>query len=421
MKKTLLAAALFAGFAGAAQADTTVTLYGVLDTGIEYIHASSKAGSYSAVGMEGGGVEAGSRLGVKGEEDLGGGNQAFFNAVMGFNLNDGSSLQTGRTFGREAVVGLQSNAWGKLQFGRGTSIANDLMSGTNYSTSFAQNPGYADPFGTGYGEMGLGNIASSLDTNRYDNMVGYVSPVFGGFQVGADYSFNTSDSWSGGNTTSPNAGLNPNNATPMGTRTRAFDLGATYNNGPLFLGLTYSQQNVPGWTLTNGTTAKNSTTTLTTAPAGSGSIRQVVFAGSYDFTVLRVYGAYVRGWNGLTGSASAWTPGGETPNSIANGTTFSSLLGGNLYSGMKQNAFMLAVSAPITANLKVMAEYQHQTLGGGAWAAGNGSAMNGVSAGAQYNLSKRTNVYAVAGYVNGAQNVSGQKETVVFAGINHSF
>ena len=406
MKKTLLAAALFAGFAGAAQADTTVTLYGVLDTGIEYINARSTSGSYSAVGLEGGGVEAGSRLGVKGQEDLGGGNQAFFNAVMGFNINDGGANQGGRIFGREAIVGLQNNSWGHLQIGRGTTIANDMMAGNNYS-NFASNPGYADPFGTGYGILGLGSIATSLDTNRYDNMIGYMSPVFGGFQVGADYSFNTADAASG-----TAAGYTAATTTPMGSRTRGFDLGATYNNGPLFLGLTYSQVNTAG-SAAGGTP---------TAASSQGSIRQLVASGSYDFTVLRVYGSYVRGWNGLVGAAPGWTPaaGGVTSSTIG-GPTFATLGANTMYSGLKQNAFALGVSAPITANFKLFGEYTHQTLGGGAWSAGSGSAQNVVSAGAQYNLSKRTNVYAVAGYVNGAQNVANQKETVVFAGINHSF
>ena len=72
MKKTLLAAALFAGFAGfagAAQAETQVTLYGILDTGIEFLNVKTASGnvqpSYNSVGLESGN-QSGSRWGMKG-------------------------------------------------------------------------------------------------------------------------------------------------------------------------------------------------------------------------------------------------------------------------------------------------------------------------------------------------------------------
>src|SRR3546814_6924627 len=123
MKKTLLAAALLAGFAGVAQAETSVTLYGIIDTGIGY-NKISGAGDLngSRVGMING-VQNGSRWGLRGTEDLGDGLQAVFQLESGFDSGNGKSAQGGRLFGRQATIGLQSDSWGRLDFGRQTNIA----------------------------------------------------------------------------------------------------------------------------------------------------------------------------------------------------------------------------------------------------------------------------------------------------------
>jgi predicted porin len=72
MKKTLLAAALLAGFAGAASAQSSVTLYGIVDAGLQYTNFSysNSAASTSSLGVKSGG-QSGSRFGLKGVEDLG--------------------------------------------------------------------------------------------------------------------------------------------------------------------------------------------------------------------------------------------------------------------------------------------------------------------------------------------------------------
>src|SRR5690606_22871374 len=104
MKKTLLAAALLAGFAGAAQAETSVTLYGIIDTGIGYNKIKGDGGSISRVGMING-VQSGSRWGLRGTEDLGDGLRAVFTLESGFDSSNGDHAQDGRLFGRQATVG----------------------------------------------------------------------------------------------------------------------------------------------------------------------------------------------------------------------------------------------------------------------------------------------------------------------------
>ncbi|HEX7748431.1 MAG TPA: porin [Bordetella sp.] len=391
MKKTLLAAALFAGFAGfagAAQAETQVTLYGILDSGIQYtnVKASPAGGTstnYSAVGLANG-VQSGNRWGMKGTEDIGGGTSVVFQLESGFNLDQGTSNQGSRLFGRRAFLGMQNASWGMFRVGRGPTIATDMFQGAP-----------SDPMGYAFGPLNFGTVATSVNTYRTDNEIGYMSPVFAGFQVGAGYSFNVdkANGYSSATTMGGGAG---------GTaRTPGFDLTATYTNGPLFAGVTYGQTNV----LTQG------------------AVRQMVLDASYDFQVVRVFGAYVRGWNGLVGAGSYGATDGA---SVA--STILTPSQNVYYQGMKQNAFMLGVSAPIGAATSVFATFQHQTLGGanktnsvGSSYVGAGAAQNTFGVGATYSLSKRTNLYAAAGYIDGYGNISGQKETVGVVGMRHQF
>jgi predicted porin len=379
MKKTLLAAALFAGFAGfagVAQAETQVTLYGILDEGLEVTNIKTANGtSFTTTGLTPAAM-SGNRWGMKGTEDLGGGTQVTFVLESGFNMNDGKSAQGGRLFGRRAFLGLQNASWGSVRVGRGPTIATDMFSASN-----------SDPFGYGFGALNLGSIATSLNTYRTDNQLSYMSPVFAGFQVGAGYSFNIADS------TTDMAGS-------MHDNTKAFNVAGTYTNGPLFLGLSYDQTNVPN-----------------TSTAQKGSIRQLVLNGSYDFQVVRIYGAYVRGWNGLAGSG----PAADLSASVSLGLTAPDFAAGDSYAnGMKQNAFMIGVSAPIGTATSVFATYQHQTLGGSS-GYGVTSATNTFGAGVSYNLSKRTNVYGAIGYTNGVFNTSGLKATSGIVGLRHQF
>ena len=113
MKKTLLAVALLAGFASAAQAADSVTLYGLIDAGIGYEKVKFNGNSQSRVGAVQG-VSSGSRFGLRGSEDLGDGLRAVFNLEAGFGPLNGNSLQSGRLWGRQATVGLDSDSWGRL-------------------------------------------------------------------------------------------------------------------------------------------------------------------------------------------------------------------------------------------------------------------------------------------------------------------
>src|ERR1700738_4228053 len=105
MKKTLLVGALTGVFATMAHAQSSVTLYGLIDAGISY---SSNVGGKSLWQETSGAMNA-SRWGLRGSEDLGGGLKAIFTLENGFNIDTGKFGQNGAEFGRQAFVGLSSN------------------------------------------------------------------------------------------------------------------------------------------------------------------------------------------------------------------------------------------------------------------------------------------------------------------------
>src|SRR5579859_8019999 len=108
----LLGALLCAGIATTAHAQSSVTLYGILDTGIDF--ASNVNGNH--LYQMASGVSAGSRWGVRGKEDLGGGLAAIFDLESGFNSTNGS-LGSGLAFSRNAYVGLDSQTLGTVTLG----------------------------------------------------------------------------------------------------------------------------------------------------------------------------------------------------------------------------------------------------------------------------------------------------------------
>src|SRR5690625_4744203 len=182
MKKTLLAAALMVGFAGVAQAETSVTLYGVVDGGVGYQRLKTKSDAGSAKATRTGllsGVQRGNRWGLRGSEDLGDGLRFVFQLESGFDIATGEQQQGGRLFGREAHFGLAGDNWGQLTFGRQTTITSKYM------------PGIASPFGASFMQANYGATFSAANTTRYDNMIQYQTPSFAGFQAGLGYSFNT--------------------------------------------------------------------------------------------------------------------------------------------------------------------------------------------------------------------------------------
>lgn len=378
MKKTLLAAALLAGFAGVAQAETSVTLYGIIDTGIGYnkISGAKDGGPVSngsRIGMING-VQNGSRWGLRGSEDLGDGLRAVFQLESGFDSGNGKSGQSSRLFGRQATVGLASDSWGQLDFGRQTNIASKYF-------------GSIDPFGAGFGQANIGTGFSAANTQRYDNMVMYQTPSFSGFQFGIGYSFNADD-----NKTAETGFRTADN-------TRAITTGLRYVNGPLNVALTYDQLN-------RSNVGKSGD--VDTTP------RQYILGGSYDFEVVKLALAASRTENG-------WFAGpGVNGNSLLSKNIADNLTN-SFQKNFKANSYLVGLSAPIGGASNVFGSWQMVDPKGSFSDDNNLEKMNVFSAGYTYDLSKRTNLYAYGSYAKNYAFIDGLKSTAVGVGLRHRF
>ncbi|MDC6176468.1 porin [Ralstonia solanacearum] len=165
-----IALAVLALASGAAGAQS-VTLYGLVDTGIEYVsHANSSGNGLVRIPSVTGTLP--SRWGLRGAEDLGGGVKAVFTLESGFNTDTGTAGQGGRLFGRQAWVGL-AGSYGTLTLGR------------QYSMSFLS-LGDADLLGPS--QYAIGSLDTYIPNARTDNTVAYKG-TFGGLTAGATYSF----------------------------------------------------------------------------------------------------------------------------------------------------------------------------------------------------------------------------------------
>ena len=369
MKKSLLVAALIAGFAGAANAETSVTLYGIVDGGIAYERVKGTVNGADYKGTRTGALSGGqssNRWGLKGTEDLGNGLQAVFVLENGFNLGTGQASQNNRMFGRQATIGLKSDAWGQLDLGRQTNIA---------SKYFAR---VASPFGTDFSDARVGTTFGAADSLRYDNMVMYQTPNFAGFQFGLGYSFNTN----GNQSFKQSGSAQPN--------TRAWTTGLRYANGPLAAALTYDQLK------TNG---------LNTTPVNDRdvSIKSWNLGASYDFEVVKVHAGF-----------------GQARNGWLSGIEYADFELGDAYvanDGMKVNSYTVGLSAPVGPG-NVMASWGMADPRG---TVGDDEKQHIYSLGYTYPLSKRTNVYAVGSYADNVAFQSDLKSTLVGVGVRHQF
>lgn len=185
MKKAIASAAMLTcGMmcaAGTALAQTSVTTYGIIDAAVEhYTNANAAGNSVTRMPSLGGGMFP-SRLGFRGNEDLGGGLKAIFTLESGFTPDAGNLGQGGRLFGRQAFVGVAGD-WGQLTLGR------------NYNMLFYSTLD-VDTFGPS--QYGLGSLDSFVPNSRSDNSLAYKG-TFNGFTVGATYSFGRDTSAAGG-------------------------------------------------------------------------------------------------------------------------------------------------------------------------------------------------------------------------------
>jgi len=257
MKRSLLALAAWAALAGAASAQSTVTLYGLVDIGIAF-ESGGPAGSVRK--LDGSGMHSGNRLGFRGTEDLGGGLSALFVLEKGFNSDTGAIAQGGLGFGRQVFVGLKGS------FGT-------LTAGRHYSPHFLAVDSL-DPLDGISG--GVFNLLRR--TTRTDNTVMYTTPSLSGFSSQLAHGFgevagNSSASrfiganaaYAAGPVVVKAAYHNTKNATATDSARNTY-LGGSYNFGVVKAFLGYQLEKGAG------TVDANSTMIGAQVPVGAGTI-----------------------------------------------------------------------------------------------------------------------------------------------------
>lgn len=216
MKKSLIAAATLCAFTGAASAQSSVTLYGVLDQGIGW---TNSAGGGKQIGMTDGNLQ-GSRWGLRGAEDLGAGLKAIFALESGFNVSDGRLTHGGALFGRQAFVGLSSATAGTVTLGR------QYDSLVDYVGPFAMGSQWAGA--TGAHPLDFDNLHNSRASN---GTLKYTSVNHDGFTFGGTVS--------------------PNGVTGHPTQNIGWSVGAGLANGPLQFGIAYLRSKDPSYSVFN--------------------------------------------------------------------------------------------------------------------------------------------------------------------------
>ncbi len=373
MKKTLAAVAVLGAFAGSALA-ADVQLYGIVDTGFQYLNADSDvtgSDSVNKFSMESG-MQSGSRFGLKGTEDLGNGVTVGFILESQFSSDTGALADEDHFFRRESSLFLEGG-FGKVAFGRMGSINGGVSSWAKY--------GVMSAFGTSWGNFSAQAGNWAVGGGLWDNMIAYETPSFAGFKVFAQYGMgNTlSDEYvnAAGETVETSWGTENESSSD-----RYYAIGASYANGPLNLyfavdSTNYSSASLVAGTQTGELTYGDTDDSLTVTLGGNYDFEVVkLFAGAQYFDEVKLsklngavnynssfsggFARKVKGWSvGVSGSIPA--------------------AGGQVLVGA---AYLDAEAAD-----SVTAEHQNDELS--RWI---------VSAGYDYPLSKRTNVYGVMTY-----------------------
>lgn len=254
MKYTAIALCVGGLFAGAAQAQSSVTTYGVLDAGYLYTDTTGQPSKSELAD----GIQAQSRFGFRGREDLGGGLAASFTLEGGLSADTGTSQQSGRLFGRQAWVAI-GHRTGELRLGR--------QYGIGYEYFLAD----TSPFGTTFRDAGSGNVFSSAAGRLIlDNVVMLRSGDFNGFSGALGYSFQGNGAEAAG------AGNNANVLTG----------GLRYRSGKVYAAVSYERFNCPN------TTAGTTFNTCNAATKDDQSNLQL--GGSVDFSPVRVYAMWAQ-------------------------------------------------------------------------------------------------------------------------------
>jgi predicted porin len=425
MKKSLLAVAAIGAFASAAQAQSSVTVYGILDVG--FIGTNARVSDSSNVNnggqkktttnQFGSSAEQTSRLGFKGVEDLGNGTSAFFTAEFQLFPNDQQlngtttvkgtqtnnvDANSGGLLNRQTFVGLKKNGIGQVAIGtQYTPVFNSLA---------ATDPGQTNNMAGSaiYPANSSGNSNDGANSNaltvRTSNTLSVKSDTFAGFSGSAIYTLNNKNQSevitagvpaSGGNTNASGWGLGADYTYSKFYATAAYQslkqLTSVGNVTPFTTGAT---GNTPAaWTQAQG----NGATTVS-GGAFNTTDNQFYAAATYDFGILTAYANYISRKATATANTGYY---------------------------LKRSAEQIGVRSYITPTVEAWA-----SAGLGRYTAFGQNTptanFNAWQLGSNYYLSKRTNLYAIYGQSLTSNSASGSTTTSggysnYAIGVRHTF
>lgn len=239
--------ALF-GLAGAlmmpshSHAETSVQLYGTLDAGLGWTRVSGEGSQRDVLS----GGQTDSLWGIRGHEDLGDGLRATFNLESGMDLATGRAEDSGRLFNYQAWLGLGSDNWGELRFGRQYTVGQEFVSAIEVGS---------------WKDFGMGALMRASDNYQISNQFSWRSPEWAGMQLGASYSADVGEQGLGG------------------SRSKLYSLALRYEDGPWLLGASYES--------------------LSRVESRRPTAWQL--GASYDFEVARLAAGWSRQSNGFVG------------------------------------------------------------------------------------------------------------------------
>ena len=436
MKKSLFAAAALTAIAGAAQAQSSVTVYGILDVGYIGSNTRFNTGDTNGIASNGTGglnqssnkttsnsfgnsAEQTSRLGFKGTEDMGGGTSAFFTAEFQLYPTDGtlSGNSSNGLLNRQTFVGLKKNGIGQAAIGTQYTPVFNAISATDVGQTNNVVGSVIYPV------SGAGATASNLAmTVRTANTLSIQSDSMAGFKLSGIYTLNNK------NQTESASGANQATIAGGNTNASGWGLGLDYTWNKLYATVNYqslkqlttatdvtaSLTNNGIWSTAqaNGTvTAPTGTAYCTATTAGAvGSCAQNVVdnqfyvGATYDFGILKAYANY------LNRKATAQQSTGYY---------------------LSRSAEQIGVRSYITPVVEAWASAglgRYQAFGQGQPTAN----FNAWQLGSNYYLSKRTNLYAIYGqtvtsnatytnYTNSTTGTVSAGASMYALGVRHTF
>ena len=374
---SFLVAMAGAGLISVAHAQSSVTLYGVVDLGFAYQRV--KAGRspdtfvfpnqiYSQFGMAYG-QEASSRWGLKGVEDIGNGLRANFVYESGVDATVG----TYSGFTRQSTLGLSQRDLGSVDLGRRLSPGSIAFVGI-------------DPFNTNFGQASLDSSMGAANI-RFSNMMAFTTDFLGDLKLMAGYSFDTG-------LKAINSPVKPG-AFGTSNKFRATSLAARYASGPVLVAGLFDTYYSP-------------------SGENASSVKQWNIAGVYDLKVISLHAAVGQNIDGRVSGANTLanvdTSGGDTN---TRGAIF-------FQPGARTNQWMLGVTASFGVQGKFFGSIQ-QMRPSGNFTRGASANQTTASVGYSYQFSKRTDAYLYYSYMDAPDMKSGANAQTIGTGIRHVF